>query len=59
VLAIALWFAAQFATFYLARLSAFRDEIALILLVLTAAVVYSGLILALFGKSWLRSLVRS
>jgi putative peptidoglycan lipid II flippase len=59
VLAIVLWFAAQFATFYLARLSAFRDEITLILLVLTAAVVYSGLILALFGKSWLRSLVRS
>jgi putative peptidoglycan lipid II flippase len=59
VLGIALWFAAQFATFYLARLSAFRDEIALVLLALTAAVVYAGLILALFGKGWLRSLVRS
>jgi putative peptidoglycan lipid II flippase len=59
VLAMTLWFTALFATFYLARLSAFRDEIALVLLVLTAAVVYSGLILALFGKGWLRSLVRS
>jgi putative peptidoglycan lipid II flippase len=59
VLAMTLWFTAQFATLYLARLSAFRDEIALVLLVLTAAAVYSGLILALFGKGWLRSLVRS
>jgi putative peptidoglycan lipid II flippase len=59
VLGIVLWFAAQFATFYLARLSAFRDEIALALLVLTGAVVYAGLILALFGQGWLRSLVRS
>jgi putative peptidoglycan lipid II flippase len=59
VLGTVLWFAAQFATFYLARLSAFRDEIALVLLVLAGAVVYAGLILALFGKGWLRSLVRS
>ncbi len=59
VLAIALWFAAQFATVYLARLSAFRDEITLVLLVLTGGAVYGGSILTLFGKGWLRSLVRS
>src|SRR5450432_747483 len=59
VLGVALWFAAQFATFYLARLSAFRDEIALVLLVAVGAVVYAGLILLLFGWGWLRSLVRS
>jgi putative peptidoglycan lipid II flippase len=59
VLAMALWFAAQFATSYVARLSAFRDEIALVLLVLTGAVIYAGSILMLFGRGWLRSLVRS
>ena len=41
-----LWFAAQFATFYLARLSAFRDEITLLLLIVVGALVYAGLILA-------------
>jgi putative peptidoglycan lipid II flippase len=59
VLGVALWFAAQFATLHLARLSAFRDEIALVLLVAVGAVVYAGLILLLFGRGWLRSLVRS
>jgi putative peptidoglycan lipid II flippase len=59
VLAIALWFTARFAIFYLARLSAFRDEIALVLLVLTGCVIYAGSVLTLFGKAWLRSLVRS
>jgi putative peptidoglycan lipid II flippase len=59
VLGIALWFAAQFATLQLAQLSAFRDEIALVLLVAVGAVVYAGLILLLFGRDWLRSLVRS
>src|SRR5471032_2490492 len=59
VLGVALWFAAQFATLHLAQLSAFRDEIALVLLVAVGAVVYAGLILLLFGRGWLRSLVRS
>jgi putative peptidoglycan lipid II flippase len=38
---------------------ALRDEAALLLLVAVGAVVYGGLILALFGMSWLRSLVRA
>ena len=42
-----------------AQLSAFRDEAALLLLIVVGAVVYAGSILLLFGRGWLRSLVRS
>jgi putative peptidoglycan lipid II flippase len=59
VLAAALWFTAQFATLHLAPLSTLRDETVLVLLVAVGAVVYAGLILLLFGRGWLRSLVRS
>ena len=44
---------------HLAQLSAFRDEAALLLLIVVGAVVYAGSILLLFGRGWLRSLVRS
>jgi putative peptidoglycan lipid II flippase len=59
VLAAALWFTAQFATLHLAPLSTLRDQTVLVLLVAVGAVVYAGLILLLFGRGWLRSLVRS
>jgi putative peptidoglycan lipid II flippase len=59
VLGATLWFAARFAAVQLAQLNVFRDETALALLVLIGAVVYAVLILLLFGKGWLRSLVRS
>ena len=59
VLAAALWLAAWFATQHLAQLGALRDEAALLLLIVTAAVVYAGSILLLFGRGWLVSLVRS
>ena len=36
-----------------------RDETAFLLLIVVGAVVYAGSILLLFGKGWLRSLVRS
>jgi putative peptidoglycan lipid II flippase len=55
VLAGALWFAAV----QLLRLSALRDEAALLLLVVVGAVVYAGSVWLLFGWGWLRSLVRS
>jgi putative peptidoglycan lipid II flippase len=58
VLGAALWSGAWFAAVQLAALSAFRDEAALVLLVGIGAVVYTGLILLLFGRGWLASLVR-
>ncbi|THD70215.1 MAG: murein biosynthesis integral membrane protein MurJ [Bradyrhizobium sp.] len=59
ILAAALWFTAQLAASHLGQLSRFRDEIALALLVVVGAIVYAGSILLLFGRGWLRSLVRS
>jgi putative peptidoglycan lipid II flippase len=58
VLGTALWFAARFATAQFAHMSAFRDEAALLLLIVVGAIIYGGSILLLFGKGWLRSLVR-
>jgi putative peptidoglycan lipid II flippase len=59
VLAAALWLTAKFAGVYLAHLPVFRDETALLVLIVVGAIVYGGSILLLFGKGWLRSLVRS
>jgi putative peptidoglycan lipid II flippase len=59
VLAAALWLAAKFAVVYLAQLPALRDEAALLALIVVGAIVYGCSILLLFGKGWLRSLVRS
>jgi putative peptidoglycan lipid II flippase len=58
VLAAALWFAARFAAAQFAHLSALRDEAALGLLIVVGGVVYAALLLLLFGRGWLRSLVR-
>jgi putative peptidoglycan lipid II flippase len=59
LLAAALWFAARFAGSHFAQLSALRDEAALLLLIVVGTIVYSGSILLLFGKGWLKSLVRN
>jgi putative peptidoglycan lipid II flippase len=59
VLGIALWVAAGLAAAHLAGLTALRDEAALLLLIVIGAVIYGGLVLLLFGRGWLRSLVRS
>jgi len=59
LLGMALWLAARFAAAQFAQLSAFRDEAALLLLIAVGAIVYAGLILLLFGRGWLRSLVRT
>jgi putative peptidoglycan lipid II flippase len=59
LLGAALWLAARFATAQFAQLSAFRDEAALLLLIVVGAIVYGGSILLLFGRGWLRSLVRT
>jgi putative peptidoglycan lipid II flippase len=58
-LAAALWLAARFAGPQLARLGAFRDEAALVVLVAVGTIVYAGSILLLFGRRWLGSLIRS
>src|SRR5712664_2443554 len=59
VLGAALWFAAGFAAAHFAQLNALRDEAALLLLIVVGTFVYAGSILILFGRGWLRSLVRS
>ena len=51
LLAAALWLAARFATAQFAQLSAFRDEAALLLLIVVGAIVYAGSILLLFGSA--------
>jgi putative peptidoglycan lipid II flippase len=58
LLGFALWLAARFATAQFAQISAFRDEAALLLLIAIGTIVYAASILLLFGKDWLRSLVR-
>src|SRR3984893_1285398 len=55
VLAATLWLAAA----QLAHVGALRDETALVLLIVAGAVVYVLSILLLFGRGWLRSLLRS
>lgn len=47
----------RFAATHLSR-AAFHDETALLLLTVVGGAVYAGSILALFGRKWLRSLVR-
>ena len=59
VLAAALWFAALFASGQFAHWSTMRDEAGLGLLMIVGAVVYGVTILLLFGRHWLRSLVRA
>ena len=59
VLAAVLWIAAGVAAAQLAHLSMLRDETALALLIVIGSIVYAGSILLLFGRGWLRSLVRS
>jgi putative peptidoglycan lipid II flippase len=58
LLAAVLWLTAKFAAAHLSGLSAFRDEIVLLILVVVGAVIYAASILLLFGPRWLRSLVR-
>jgi len=58
VLAGALWLTAQFASVYFAQMSAFRDELALLLLMVSGLFVYGFSILVLFGRGWIFSLIR-
>ena len=58
ILAVALWLSAKFAVAWLVHLPVFRDETILLVLIAVGAIVYGASILLLFGKAWLRSLVR-
>jgi putative peptidoglycan lipid II flippase len=58
LLAAALWATARFAGFYFAQMHTFRDETTLLLLIVTGAFVYGVLILLLFGRGWIFSLLR-
>jgi putative peptidoglycan lipid II flippase len=58
VLAGALWLTARLAAAQFAILS-WRDEATLGVLIVVTVIVYAALVMALFGKRWLRSLVRS
>jgi putative peptidoglycan lipid II flippase len=53
-----LWLSAKFAVVYLAHLPAMRDEAILLVLIAVGAIVYGGAIFLMFGKNWLRSLLR-
>jgi putative peptidoglycan lipid II flippase len=59
VLAASLWGAMRLAVAQLAQLSALRDEATLLWLIVIGTAIYAGSILLLFGKRWLRALVRS
>jgi len=59
VLAAALWFSAHFAAVQFASWTTLRDEAALGVLMVVTVIVYAALVLLLFGRKWLRGLVRS
>jgi putative peptidoglycan lipid II flippase len=59
ILAAALWGTAQQAATHLADLTTLRDEATLGALIIVTLVVYCVSILALFGRSWLRNLMRA
>ncbi len=58
VLGASLWAGARFASLQLAQLPVLRDEAALLFLVVLGAAVYGAAIWLLFGRNWLRRLVR-
>jgi putative peptidoglycan lipid II flippase len=58
VLGAALWLAARLSAPSVSQLAALHAEAAFLLLIAVGALVYAGAILLLFGRSWLRSLVR-
>jgi putative peptidoglycan lipid II flippase len=59
VLAAALWVTARLAALQFAHAAMLRDEAVLLVLIVVGSIVYAGSILLLFGRSWLRTLLRS
>jgi len=58
ILSASLWITARFAVVYFAPMRAFREETALLLLIVVAVFVYCFSILLLFGRGWIFSLLR-
>jgi putative peptidoglycan lipid II flippase len=58
LLAIALWAAFRWCSFAFAQWTSLRDEATLGVLILTGAIVYGVTVVALFGKSWIRTLIK-
>ncbi len=58
LLGAALWLAARLSASYVSQLNTLHDEATFLLLIAVGALVYAGTILLLFGRSWLRSLVK-
>jgi putative peptidoglycan lipid II flippase len=56
VLALVLWFAARPAADLFAHWPSLRDEATLAVLVVLGAIIYWGMVLALFGRQWLAAL---
>lgn len=54
-----LWCVARWGASYVAQLTAFRDETMLGILFVVGTVVYSAAILLMFGRAWLKSLIRT
>ena len=59
LLAVVFWLTPLVAGGYLAKLSAFRDEAMLLVLMVAGTIVYGVTVLALFGRSGLRALIRA
>jgi putative peptidoglycan lipid II flippase len=57
LLGLALWLSARFSMAYFAGL-ALRDEATFLVLIVVGTLVYAAAILALFGRNWLRLLLR-
>ena len=58
VLAVTFWATARLCATQFAAMATLRDEATLGVLILVGAAVYGGLVMALFGRRWLRGLVR-
>jgi putative peptidoglycan lipid II flippase len=56
VLALVLWLSQAPVAALLAGRASWHDETALLLLAIIGALVYGGLVIALFGKQWLATL---
>jgi putative peptidoglycan lipid II flippase len=57
LLGVALWLSARFSTAYFAGL-ALRDEATFLVLIVVGTLVYAAAVFALFGRNWLRLLLR-
>jgi putative peptidoglycan lipid II flippase len=54
----ALWLTVRLSAPYILQLNTLRDEAVFLLLIVVGALVYGGAIFLLFGRNWLRSLVK-